>query len=351
MRVPSSVILGLLAVAVLGTWGGCKSAPPPLPPIPASAGSVLVTPSSPTPQAEQSSAGPVVDRVVAVVNGEVIMMSELQEAVLLARRDARETPAADVVEIQKQVLNKMVEHRLQVQEARRENITVSDDELAGEMEEFVRRNGGDRARIERQLRAQGVTWETLRREVRDQLLVRKIRSRRISRRASITEPEVDAYIAANRGKFEAGLKYHPRHIAVLAEPPDQPAAWERARQEVEALRGRLREGAAFAELARVYSRDSSASTGGDLGWLARGELAPLFEEPILRLAQGEVTAPVKSDVGYHLFLLEEREELSAEMVAQLRQQARDILTQQKAQERFDEWVEELRRRALIAVRL
>jgi parvulin-like peptidyl-prolyl isomerase len=347
---PSSVGVTVLAMAILGAWG-CKGAPPPLPPVPASAGSVLVTPVSTATPVDESGDRPVIDRVVAVVNGEVIMMSELQEAVLLARRETKEVAAADLGEVQKQMLNKMVEHRLQVQEARRENITVSDDELSAELEDFVRRNGGDRARIDRQLRAQGITWESLRREIRDQLMVRKIRSRRISRRASITEAEVDAYIAANRGKFEAGLKYHPRHIAVLAQPPDQPAAWERARQEVEGLRARLRDGAPFAELARQYSADGSASAGGDLGWLARGEIAPSFEEPILKLAKGEVTAPVKSEVGYHLFLLEDREELTAEMLGQLRQQARDILTQQKAQERFDEWVDELRRRALIAVRL
>lgn len=342
------VSVGLLAVVSLV---GCRGAPPPLPPVPASSGSILVTPVVSAPPPAGPSDQTLIDRVVAVVNGEVIMMSELQEAVLLYRREAREAVSDDLTELQKKVLNRLVEHRLQVQEARRENITVTDEELQAEVDEFIRRNGGDRARIERQLRAQGLTWEAVRREIRDQLLVRKIRGRRISRRASLTEAEVDAYIAANRGKFEASLKYRPRHIAVLADPPDQPAAWERARQEIETIRARLREGADFAELARLHSKDGSAAAGGDLGWLNRGELQPLFEEPILRLGKGEVTAPIKSEVGYHLFQMEEREELTAEMLAQLRQQARDLLLQQKAQERFDEWVDELRRRALIAVRL
>ena len=348
MRLRWGVSVGLLAVVSLV---GCRGAPPPLPPVPASSGSILVTPVVSPPPPAGPSDQTLIDRVVAVVNSEVIMMSELQEAVLVYRREAREAPSDDLTELQKKVLKRLVEDRLQVQEARRENISVSDEELQAEMDEFVKRNGGDRSDIERRLQAQGRSWEWMRREVRDQLLVGKIRRRRVTPRMSLTEAEVDAYIAANRGKFEASLKYHPRHIAVLADPPDQPAAWERARQEIETIRVRLREGADFAALARLHSKDGSAAAGGDLGWLARGELQPLFEEPILRLGKGEVTAPIKSEVGYHLFKMEEREELTAEMLAQLRQQARDLLLQQKAQERFDEWVDELRRRALIAVRL
>jgi len=330
---------------------GCRGAPPPLPPVPASSGSILVTPVVSAPPPAGPSDQTLIDRVVAVVNSEVIMMSELQEAVFLYRREAREAPSDDPTELQKKVLNWLVEDRLQVQAARRENISVNDEELQAAMDDFVKRNGGDRSDVERKLKAQGLTWEGMRRKIKDQLLVRNVRSRRVSQRTSLTEAEVDAYIAANLGKFEASLKYHPRHIAVLADPPDQPAAWERARQEIETIRVRLREGADFTELARLHSKDGSAAAGGDLGWLNRGELQPRFEEPILRLGKGEVTAPIKSEVGYHLFQMEEREELTAEMLAQLRQQARDLLLQQKRQERIDEWVAELRRRALITVRL
>jgi hypothetical protein len=135
-------------------------------------------------------------------------------------------------------------------------------------------------------------------------------------------------VTDNRGKFEADLKYHPRHIAVLAQPPASAEAWERAKAEVDRIVARLRDGADFAELAREPSRDGSAVAGDDLGWLTRGELQPLFEEPILRLRKGE-----------------------PELLAQLRQQARDILMQKKIQERLEEWLQGLRQRALIAERL
>ena len=345
---------GRLAIACLGLAAGvagCKGAPPKLPPVPADSGSLMLSPgASPSVPADQS----LVDRVVAVVNEDVIMMSELQEAMVLYLRETKEALPADGVErdrLVRRILARMVDHRLQIQEARRDKIEVTEEEVASVMDDFVKRNGGDRARIEEQLKAQGLSWEQLRRDMRDSLLAQKVRARRVGRRASVTEPEIDAYVTDNRGKFEADLKYHPRHIAVLAQPPASAEAWERAKAEVDRIVARLRDGADFAELAREPSQDGSAVAGDDLGWLTRGELQPLFEEPILRLRKGETTPPIKSENGYHLFRLEEREELTPELLAQLRQQARDILMQKRIQERLEEWLQGLRQRALIAERL
>src|SRR5262245_34194932 len=342
------VITCLLVVSGLA---GCKGAPPKLPPIPADAGSVMLTPGAASATPDDPALG---DRVVAVVNEEAITMSELQEAVVLYVRENKETMPTDRVErdrfVQK-VLNRMVDHRLQVQEARRDKVEIPEEELAAVMDDFVKRNGGDRARIEEQLKLQGLSWDIVRRDMRDSMLAQRIRARRIGRKATVTPAEVEAYVAENRGKFEADLKIHPRHIAVLAQPPNSSAAWQKAKGEVDQIVAKLQSGGDFAELARQYSQDGSAAAGGDLGWLSRGELAAVFEEPMLKLRKGEVTEPIKSENGYHLFQLEEREELTPEMLNQFRQQARDILVQKKAQERLEEWLQGLRQRALIAERL
>jgi peptidyl-prolyl cis-trans isomerase SurA len=290
---------------------------------------------------------------VAVVNGDAILMSELQEAMIIYERENKTPPpsGADLEALQRTTLDRMIDHRLQIQEAKREKIEITEDELKTALDDFVRRNGGDREKIEAQLRAQGVTWEALRRELRDQMLAQRVRSRRVSRRATVTEAEVDAYLAENRAKFEAGLKYHARHIAVLAEPPSSPAAWERAKAQVDEIEARLRAGTDFATLARERSQDASAPSGGDLGWLTRGELDPQFEGPLLKLSKGEVTMPIKSAAGYHVFALEDQEEMTPKMLADARQQVRDLLAQHKAQARYEEWLDGLRKRALIAVRL
>jgi peptidyl-prolyl cis-trans isomerase SurA len=338
------VWLGLAGLVVAGALGACKGGPAgPLPPVPVGSGGVLVRVGEAPPIRDGQT---VIDRVVAVVNGDVVMMSDLQEAIVLARRDTR--PPSEGPELERAMLNKLVDHRLQVQEARREKIEITEDELRTVLEDFVKRNGGARERVEAQLQAQGVTWDVLRREMRDQLLAQRVRSRRVVRRATITEAEVDQYLVENRDRFDAGLKYRAGHIAVPAEPTSSSAAWDRAKAEVESIAAALAGGADFAELARTLGKDPA---GGDLGWLARGELDPSFERPLLALQKGQLTEPIRSPAGYHLLKLVDREELTAERLAEARQQVRDLLLQKKAQERFDEWLEGLRRRALIAIRL
>lgn len=335
--------LALAGLVVAGALGACRAPAGPLPPVPSGSGGVLVRAGEAPPIRNGQV---VIDRVVAVVNGDVVMWSDLQEEIVLARRDARNLP--DGAELERTVLNRLVEYRLQVQEAKREKIEVTDDELRGDLEDFVKRNGGERDKIEAQLQAQGMTWEALRRLRRDQLLAQRVRSRRVVRRATITEPEVDQYLTQNRDKFEAGLKYHAFHMAITVEATSSAGAWEQAKQEVESISVALAGGADFAELARTRAKDPA---GGDLGWLARGELDVAFERPLLALQKGQVTAPIRSGTAYHLLKLDDREELTAERLADARQQVRDLLLQKKAQERFDEWLEGLRRRALIAIRL
>jgi peptidyl-prolyl cis-trans isomerase SurA len=336
-------LLALAGLLVAGAFGACRGPAGPLPPVPAGSGGVLVRAGEAPPIPETQA---VIDRVVAVVNGDVIMMSELQEAIALSSRDSR--PASNAPEVERAVLNRLVDHRLQVQEAKREKIEVTEDDLRNLIDDFVKRNGGDRAKIESQFQSLGVTWESLRRELRDQLLAQRVRSRRVVRRATVTESEVDQYLAQNRDKFEAGLKYHAVHLAVMAEPSTSPAAWEAAKREIESIVTALAGGADFTELARSRAKDPA---GGDLGWLARGELDAAFERPLLALQKGQITEPIRSGAGYHILKLADREELTAERLVDARQQVRDLLLQKKGQERLDEWLEALRRRALIAIRL
>ena len=342
--------LGLLATLLAGCGLFARTPPPmPLPPPPESSAWPAPRAASPATPAD---AGIVVDRVVAVVNQDVITLSELQEAVALFLQENREKAPSpgERPELERRVLERLVDHRLQVQEARREKIEVGEEELREAVQEFVGRSGMGRAQLEAEFKRQGLSWETVRQEVRDQLMIRKVVRRRVGSRVSVTDGEVEEHFRENREKFETGLKFHVRHLAILADPPESDAAWAEARKRIEAVVDDLLAGADFAELARRHSQDPSARAGGDLGELARGELQPQFEEAILKLGVGEVTPPIRSASGLHLFRLEDREELSAQAEAQIRQQIRELLLRRKFQERHDAWLREIRGRALISLR-
>jgi len=295
----------------------------------------------------------VVDRVTAVVNQEVITLSELQEAVAFYLRESKQGRPKDDAEadaLEAHVLQRLVEHRLQVQEARREKLEVVEEELREAVDEAVRRSGLERVQFERELRGQGLGWEAFRRELKDQLLVQRIVRRRVGARVSATDGEVEDYLRANRETFEALLTYQARHIAVFAHPPDRETSWEQARVKIDEIRHRLKSGEAFAEVARKSSEDPSADHGGDLGTLRRGELAPLFEKAILALSVGQISEPVRSPQGLHLFQLEAKEELTGDKLGQARSQARELLFRQKFQERLDSWLSEVKRRAIITIK-
>jgi peptidyl-prolyl cis-trans isomerase SurA len=352
----------LTAILVASLLGGC-AIPGWVPVVgkkraePAAAGIPVVPPAagewpppSTRPKADVDEA--VLDRVVAVVNNDAITLAELQENLAVFRQENRERTTLTDDEILRQFLLRLIEERLQLQEAEREKIGADDAEVEEELTDRMKRmNVGGRTELEALLKAHGLTVDAVKSRVRDAIRISKVVRRKVALRVSVTEPEIDQYLRVNRAKLETGLSYHARHILVQPEGGDSDAAWEAARIRAELIRTELLAGADFTELARQHSRDASARDGGDLGTLKRGELAQEVEAEILALAPGEVGRPFRSALGYHIFRLESKETLEGDGLARARQQVRDILFRQKYESRRDTWLKEIRQRAIIDVRL
>jgi peptidyl-prolyl cis-trans isomerase SurA len=290
----------------------------------------------------------VTDRIIAVVNNDAITLGELQESIYSYRAEnpARSGPTDE--ELRRDFLNRLIENRLQLQEAEREKVTVDEAELNEEFLDRIKRYGAKTEDdFEKLVRGQGVTVESIKKRLRDGLKVNKLIRRKVTLRVSVTEAEITQYLDENRAKLETGLSFHARHILVTPEA-DSDVGWESARIKAEMLRTQLEDGADFVELAKQHSRDATANDGGDLGPLKRGELAPEVESELLTLAPGQVSRPVRSPLGFHIFRLESRDSLEA---ASIRQQIRDILFRQQFDTRLDSWLKEIKQRALIEVRI
>jgi len=340
------VIVVALAVA------GCAGTTPPLP-----------SPTVARPPADEVRPGDVrvrpmvvdddiADRVIAVVNNDAITLGELQESIVAFRQENRQRPALSDEELAREFLTRLIDTRLQLQEAEREKIVVEDAEVAEELAERVKRYGvTTQEELEKLLKQQGLSIEAVRARVRDSLRLSKVVRRKVTLRISVTDQEVAQYLEANRANLETGLAYHARHVLVVPEPGSGDAGLEAARIKAELLRAQLLDGADFAELARAHSQDASAKDGGDLGALKRGELAQDVEAVILALAPGEVSRPHRSALGWHVFRLESKDSLEGEALARAKQQIRDILFRQKYQARLDAWLGDVKRRAIIEVRM
>ena len=294
----------------------------------------------------------VLERVVAVVNNDAITLGELEEAMMASRQPGQPRPAGTDEQVRRDFLNRFIEGRLQLQEADREKIIVDEAEVDEELLERVKKsNVKDLDEFKAILKQQGISYEAVRRRLRENIKMSKIVRRKVSIRVSVTDAEIDRYLAENRDKLETGLAYHARHILVVPEREGTDAAWEGARIKAELIRSQLRDGGDFAELARQHSADATAKDGGDLGVLKRGELAQEIEARILALNPGGVSEPYRSDLGYHIFRLETKEGLEGEGLNRAKNQIREILFRQKYEARLDAWLREIRERAVIEIRM
>jgi peptidyl-prolyl cis-trans isomerase SurA len=292
----------------------------------------------------------VVDRVVAVVNNDAITLAELYESVAAFKQENRQQRGSDE-EIASQLLSRLIEGRLQLQEAEREKILVEDAEVNDELADRVKKLGvPSMEQFEAMIREQGVTMDAVRKRIRDGLRMAKLVNRKVRLRISVTEGEIDRYLEENRAKLETGLAYHARHILILPEAATV-AAWDAAKERAEGVHAKLVAGADFVEMAREHSGDATARDGGDLGVLKRGELAQDIEARIVALAPGEISTPFRSALGFHIFRLESKEALEGEGLVRARQQIRDILFREKYEARFDAWLKEIKQRAIIEVRM
>jgi peptidyl-prolyl cis-trans isomerase SurA len=354
LALAASVALALSGCAA-PSWmplvGKAKAPEPPPPPPPhyEIRAPILSRPAPP------SDAESVVDRIICVVNSDAVTLYELEEAEAYYVYETKQAPstAEERAALREKALAGIIEKRLQLQQAEREKLVVDDTEMNEQLDEIKKRLGSkSEVEFEQMVKAQGLSVEGVKKRLREQLLVERIKRRKVNLRISVTEEDIDQYLNVNREKLETGLSFEARHILFLPTAGAGEDGWQAARRRAEDLYTRVMGGEEFGELAREFSDDTAtAKNGGRLGILKRGELAPDIEKAILRLSPGEHSPPFRSEVGYHLFELESKETLAGERLAQARNQIRDILYKQKYDIRLSEWLAEIRGKAIIERRL
>jgi peptidyl-prolyl cis-trans isomerase SurA len=322
-----------------------------------------VTAQTPAPTAPGLAAKPerlpdaddVMDRVVCVVNNDAITLYELVEAEVHYLYENKERPPEGEARkaLRVRLLGQIIENRIQLQQAEREKIAVEDTEISEQVTEIMKKlNANSQPELEDLLKGQGLTLDGVKKRIKDQLMVQRLTRRKVALRISVTEQEIDKYLDDNRDKLEVGLSFEAHHILFLPGADKGDEGWEAARRKAEQVYALLLEGQDFGELAKKYSEDaSSGKDGGSLGSLKRGELAPDIEQAILKLRPGQFSVPYRSQVGYHLFWLDAKEILTGEALVQARNQIRDILYRQKYDTRLQEWLAEIKQRAIIDIRM
>jgi peptidyl-prolyl cis-trans isomerase SurA len=266
-----------------------------------------------------------VDRIVAVVNRDVVTASELSERVDEAMRQLRRqnTPLPERALLERRVLERLVLDKAQLQLAREGGIRVDDLQLDRAIERIAEGNRMTMAQFRGALQKDGVSFEKFREEVRAQIMITRLREREVDDRIEVSESEVDLYLEENKAGG-ARNEYNLAHVLIRLPEQASPERIEAARARAEKARAEALGGADFARVAAAYSDAPDAIQGGALGWRSADRLPELFAGLVAEMRPGEVSAVLRSPGGFHVIkLLERRGAGSGPVVTQTR--ARHIL--------------------------
>jgi peptidyl-prolyl cis-trans isomerase SurA len=283
-----------------------------------------------------------VDRIVAVVNDEVITQNDLTERVALVvrqfQRSGGQLPPADT--LNRQILERMINDLMQVQLAKENGIRVDDATLDRTIERIAQENSMSIADFRAALERDGIRYTRFREDIRSEILLARLREREVDNQVVVTDAEVDTEIAREAKAKTGDSEFRLAHILVTV--PAQATAEQieqRRRRAILAL-SELRRGADFAQMAATYSDAPDGLQGGNLGWRPSGRLPALFLETLERLNPGDVSDVLRSPNGFHILkLLEKRGKAAAAGVQQTRVRhillrAREGLSEAEAREKL-----------------
>lgn len=239
-------------------------------------------------------------RIAAIVNDDVISVHDLENrmALTLVTSNLENTPEVQQ-RIAPQILRALIDERLKVQEARRLNVVVTKNEIDDALTRIARQVNMPPEEISRFLASKGVRMSTLIEQVEAEIGWLKTVNRLEGSRIQIGEDEIDAELA--RIRENAGQPEY--RVADIFLPMDDPKQEAQIRQLAERLLGQLAEGASFPSLARNFSQAASAASGGDLGWVRRGQLSNQLDALLPQLQPGNVSDPIRTPLGYYLILM------------------------------------------------
>lgn len=297
-----------------------------------------------TPTAAQSASS---GKIAAVVNSRAITVHDVQSRMALIFMTARiPNTAQSRKKMLPQVLNQLVVESIQLQEAKRLRLTVTDREVARQLAQIEKQNKMPSGRLLRILRARKVSPTTLINQVKASIAWAKVIRRNVASTIRVSEAEVDEAIArlnANKNR----LVYRILEIYIPSDRSDNGAG---ALRTTRRLIGQIRRGASFSGLARQFSQASTASKGGDMGFVFEGQLPGELEAAIKRVSPGQVIGPVRTSTGFYILaLVSKRTYGSAKPPT--RQQVQASIFRRKIGIRARQYLRDLRRAAFVDIRI
>ncbi|MCK6433573.1 MAG: peptidylprolyl isomerase [Burkholderiaceae bacterium] len=265
------------------------------------------------------------DHIVAVVNTELVTAVEVEQRLARLRADAKRSGARlpDDATLRRQVTDSLIDERVQSTYAREASARIDDAELDRAVANIAAQNQLTPAQLRERVVAEGLDYSRFRSNLRDQMLVERLREREVNARIRISDADIDRVVDEQRKEAAGEVEVNIAQILVTVPEGASDAVVAERRERLLAALARVRKGEDFASVAREISEDGNRAAGGVIGRRPLRRLPDLFVQAVSRLAVGQVSDPVRSGAGFHVLKLIERDEGSAFKITQTR--ARHIL--------------------------
>lgn len=279
----------------------------------------------------------IVDQVVAIVDDDIIMASELRERVtgLTETIKARgmDVPPEDT--LIRETLDRLILESIQLQKGLRVGVRISDAQLNSAIEGIAAQNGMTLAQFQAALEQRGQSYPQMREQVRREMIIQRVQAGNVNQRIQITPKEVDNFLASEDGQQLTQAEYNLLHALLPVSPEASPQETDAAQAQVEKVLRQIRGGQPFEEAIRS-STGKYKFSGGDLGWRKAGDLPSLFSGIAPKLAKGATSDPIRSDSGFHLIYMQDKrgdEQIVAQTEARhILVKPSEILTDDQARE-------------------
>jgi peptidyl-prolyl cis-trans isomerase SurA len=303
----------------------------------------------------QTSAAEVVDRVIAVVNDDIITLTELNtkikpfEEKILAMGYPPVKERDMLAKVRSDMINQLIDQKLTDQEIKRYRIDVSEKEIDDGIERIKAMNYFTDEELRAALANEGITMEKYREGIKTQMLRANLVNYRIKSKIVITEEDIKKYYNDHLSDYQGETKYHLRNIIMKVSPYADDVEKAAVRNKAEQVFNKLASGEAFAAMAKMYSESSLAAQGGDLGLFRLEDVSPQLQKALKDLSAGEFTPVLDTDQGYQIFYIEEIVQSEGKTLEDVRKEIQDKLYNEIVNEKFQSWLEDLRKESYIKV--
>ncbi|MDP2928995.1 MAG: peptidylprolyl isomerase [Candidatus Omnitrophota bacterium] len=293
--------------------------------------------------------GAVVDKIVVVVNNEIITQREVDVILGPVYGQYRnmykgEELIGKLEDVREKILKQLIEDRLILSEAKKQNIVVEEKDVDAKIDEIKKQIGSERE-LENMLNEQNLTLNELRVRYREKILIRKLIDQKVGARIIITPIEVKNYYNEHKEDFLQPEEIRLRSI--LIKPKEGLSGQADALERIRDIMKRLKEGCDFEGLAKEYSNSPGAGEGGVMDYVKKGDLMPQIEEIVFNLKEGQISGIIQSPLGYHIFRVDEKKIRRTKELSEVLQNIEEFLYREKANQKLKSWIDSLAKSAYI----